>query len=146
MSPTNRILSVTYSHTIYTGIWMSLTFRILSIFYESRLCKAPESTTYNITGVWVRLYFHSLYRRLSVTLFPILQKGVRRQCHENVTITLIPWILCWVFFQRISAGPRYVRVRWKRWEIHLAYPMKCYYFFSASRWKVGTSLKMVRLP
>ena len=82
------------------------------------------------TGVWMTLYSHSLYRRLSVSLLTVLQKGVRRQYHEKVTVTLIPWDTTVFFFQCIRAGPRYVLVRWNRWEIHLAHPMKYYYTFS----------------
>ena len=72
------------------------------------------------TGALVSLYFQ----------LTVLQKGVRRHYHENVTITLIPWNTTIFFIQRISAEPRYVLVRWNRWEIHLAHPMKYYYTFS----------------
>ena len=153
-----RILTVTYDPASYTGTWMLPTYRFLCVTYNPTICTGTRmSPTYTLeyylrshnlythlsltpiqgawvhffhTGVWMTLYSHSLYRRLSVSLLTVLQKGVRRQYHEKVTVTLIPWDTTVFFFQRIRAGPRYVLVRWNRWEIHLAYPLKYYYSFN----------------
>ena len=82
-----RHLTVTYIQALESHLRSHFLYRHLNVIYIQALeyylrshysythlsltcrCKTPESTTY--TGVWVTLYSHSLYRRWSVTLFPI---------------------------------------------------------------------------